>query len=105
VFGEIAMTDIQEKKAIVEKIIDELAKDALNARSRFPDYGRSWGPWHAWDGSSEFGPDDAEGRLVNVYRCSPMADHYLVAEVNKIEWLHIGGPNDVTAFRFEFEVE
>jgi hypothetical protein len=34
-----------------------------------------------------------------------MADHYLVAEVNKIEWLHIGGPNDVTAFRFEIEVE
>jgi hypothetical protein len=78
---------------------------ATNENSSWPNYGREWGPWKDWDGSHVLGPDDDMfdnvEAFVNVYRKSPTAEYYLVAEAHHIEWSHDDGPNDILAYRVE----
>jgi hypothetical protein len=95
------MSDVNEIKARIINEVENLTKSALNARSKFPDYGRNWGPWQDWDGSKPLGPDDLEENLVHVYRSSPLSELYLVDEAHHIDWAHTGSRDDVRAYRVE----
>lgn len=80
-----------------------------NLDASLPNYGREWGEWHEWDGSHMAGPDgvmeDANGDwiepMVNVYRRSPLSDHWRVDEAHKFNWKHDGSGNDILAYRVE----
>lgn len=42
------MSNVNDSRARIMAEVEDLAKSALNARSKFPDYGRTWGPWQEY---------------------------------------------------------
>lgn len=95
------MSDIRELADAIKSKVDDLVQEALNADSGLPDYGRIWGEWIEWDGSSEHGPMEITNDLVNVYRRSPIAENFLVNVAYKLDWLQTGGPEDILYYRVE----
>ena len=97
------MINVNDEFMKIEDLANRFRKllwHAENCRSKWPDYGREWGPWQEWNGSDRYGPDIEEiEATVNVYRRSPLSNHYLVAEAHHVEWAHTGGPHDVLAYR------
>lgn len=95
------MTSMDETVGRIVEEVKNLAKSVLNARSEFADFGKSWGPWKEWDGSSPTGPAELEEQFVQVYRSSPLSKLYLVDEAHHIDWEHKGSGDDVRAYRVE----
>ncbi|WP_171049074.1 hypothetical protein [Rhizobium sp. MHM7A] len=95
------MQSVQEIKDRIVEEVNNLATSVLNARSTFPDFGKTWGPWKEWDGSDPAGPADLEEEKVHVYRSSPLSKLYLVDEAHHIDWTHNGSGDDVRAYRVE----
>jgi hypothetical protein len=95
------MTSVDESAGRIIEEVNNLTKSVLNARSEFPDFGKSWGPWKEWDGSNPDGPAELEEDMVQVYRSSPLSKLYLVDEAHHIEWAHTGSGDDVRAYRVE----
>jgi hypothetical protein len=99
------MTSVDEIRDRIVKEVNALTNFALNARSCFPDFGRTWGPWTEWDGSNPNGPDDLGEQRVHVYRSSPLSELYLVDEAHHIDWAHHGTGDDILAYRVEIVAE
>lgn len=99
------MQSVQEIKDRIAEEVNNLARSVLNARSRFPDFGKTWGPWNEWDGSNPNGPVDLEEETVHVYRSSPLSKLFLVAEKHHIDWAHNGSGDDIRAYRVEIVAE
>ncbi len=96
------MASMDETVGRIIEEVNNLTKSVLNARSEFPDFGKSWGPWKEWDGSNPTGPSELEEEMVQVYRSSKL---YLVDEAHHIEWAHSGSGDDVRAYRVEIVTE
>ena len=60
--------------------------------------GYNWKKWQRWDGHDDIGPALDEN-LVNLFRRSPDAKGWLIAEAHKVDWKHTGGPEDVLYYR------